>query len=170
MGALLTAFLAYFGVYAGVLLGSLSAEELPIGRYRLRVFQLVLMAITVMLLIYELFVRGNFYALLFIAGFLLVELSFVIQQKVTSFSLHPKEKMLLTYGIFGVLVVISSSGLAFTYSALVFLYGLVTGSLIAEPFVEDRNIVPAKQPYIVAAKWTWSYLAAFCLVALIIFV
>lgn len=157
MGVLLAGFLAYFGVYAGVLLGSLSAEELPVGRYRLRILQLLLLIIVLLLLLYEVIAQQRYSALLLIIGIVITELAFLVEQDAKTFSFHPKEKTLLLYGLLGLIVGLYTAPLGFTYGALVLLFGLVTGSLIAEPYVEDRLIIPWYQPYIVAAKWTWTY-------------
>jgi len=157
MGVVLTAFLAYIGVYAGVLLGSFSAEELPVGRYRLRILQLIVLAVLLSVIFFVGISTPSILFILIALGLLTTEVLHMLTHKVSGLSMHPRTKMLITYGLFGLLVPLSAASFGFTFSALIFLFGLITGSLIAEPYVEDRSIVPWDKPYKVAARWTWTY-------------
>lgn len=168
MSFILSSLIAYFGVHAGVFLGSLAAEELPLGRYRLRIVQLMLLLILSCTLIYQIIALQDWLSILFVVLIVVVDLLFLFERRIPLIYTHPGSRTLATYGLFAIIVVLAAPQLQLFLAVLVFLYGLVTGSLIAEPFVEDRKLHPWKAPYHLAIKTTWTYPIVWAILVLVL--
>lgn len=115
----LVVVICFLGIYAGFLLGLIAKEELKAGRRYFIVFQKILLIIMIASAI---FVVRNIFASLCLAGVLVYLI----------FAKH-RAKDTDVYVIFGVLIFLSSryDNLFLMQSALIFLYSLLAGSLLA---------------------------------------
>ncbi len=146
---LLAVVICFISIYIGFFLALIAKEELKAGNKYLLVFQKALFAIVV---VSTIFVIDNIYISLILLG-ILIYFMFIGHQI----------RDIFIYLVFGVLLYLNSryGNLFLMQSALVFLYGLPAGSLLAFNMIKSKKKRIAKHIF---TRYIW-----FVVVALVLF-